>query len=197
MALTRAGASTADGSCDGSLRGDITANWPNGGTLVYEGRLALDGLDCAQLLAALNVEAPIPLGTVRGDYTFSGGELTVETLRGRGELHLEAPRATDDPGDARGLGEVSFAVEGPVISVAEARMTLPVCTVAGRDAGRCDLRTGQVDMRLTSTPREGISSLIALLGGSTGMLAGKTVDIRVTGRWDVPGKLHVELAPRE
>ncbi len=197
MTLTREGATSAEGSCDGRLDGAIIASWPNGGALRYDGTLTLNGLDCAQLLAAVNVEAAIPLGTVRGEYIFSGGELTVETIRGSGRLHLTAPKASDDVRGDRDLGQVAFAVEGPALTVGRGQMTLPVCVVRSENAGRCNLETGQIDMRLTSTPREGISSLIAMLPGRTGMLAGKTVDIHVIGRWNTPGQLRVEMVPRE
>ena len=197
MALARTGASGREGSCDGRVEVGIKAQWPDGGKLAYDGTLKLDGLDCAQLLAAVNVQAPIPLGTVRGEYAFSGGELTIETIRGQGELHVAAPLTGDGAPGEGDLGEVDFAVAGPVVTVRRTRMTLPVCTVRGEDAGRCDLDTGLIDMRLTSTPREGISRLIAFLPGRTGMLAGKTVDIHVTGRWNVPDPLHVEMVPRE
>lgn len=206
LELTRPGPAGGKGSCPGRLEARIKARWPDGGKLVYDGEMTFDGLKADDLLRAFGMEkvlvaakgvAPPPM-TVRGRYDFAGEELTVETVKGRGKLRADCSAARGSLWPEGTLGEIDFAVAGPVVSIGQARFATPISNVSARDAGRLNLLTGEIDVSMTSTPRGGLSALAAsFLGGQARMFATKTVRIHLTGRWDVYENLKITLSPQD
>ena len=206
LALTRPGPAGRKGSRPGTVEAVVKARWPNGGKLVYEGKMTLEGLQATDLLATVGQEQlvakagavlPAPVGALSVQYKFSGRELLEpQAVQGQGQV-----RAHYEPGSASTgamPAEVHFTVEGNVVRIKEAHVATLVSNIHGFDAGRVDLATGRIDLNLTSKPRGG---LIATLGRFAGeqirMFATKTVRMHITGRWDAGGKLTVRNTPQD
>lgn len=204
--LTRSGTPGREGSLPGAVEARVKARWPDGGKLVYNGDMTIEGLKANDLLKAFGMEkvlaeaeglAPPPLD-VYGRYHFSGRKLTVGTVDGRGHLRADCARVPGSVWPAGTLGEIDFNVDGPVVSILAVRLTTPVADVRGDDAGQLNLLTGEIDLEMASTPRGGLAGLAArFLGAHARTLATRPVRIRLTGRWDVYEKLKVDLLPQE
>jgi len=181
MNLTRTGPNGHEASCDGRIDVDIEASWPDGGELVYNATARLEGLDVGQLLAAVNAADAVPIsGVVRGTYVFSGTQLTPETIRGEGTLKIATVAATDKGEAPPDYGAISFGVEGPLVTVRKADLTLLVYHITATDAGWINLATGELDVRLKQR-----------------MLFAGTSNVHYTGLWNVPGKLVKTVTPVE
>lgn len=168
MDLSRTGPNGRKGSCDGRIDVAVKASWPDGGELVYDAEVDIEGLNVEQLLAAMDAPAPdaVPKdGIVDGTCVLSGTQLTGETLRGEGGVKI----TSGGGGTARAdYALVNFTVEGPLVTIPRAKVTLLVF----RDVGWINLATGELDLHLKQK--------VPLVG---------TRGVRYTGLWNVPGKL--------
>ena len=206
LELTRPGSSGQSGSRCGSVEAVVEADWPNGGELVYDGTLTLKGFKAEDLLITVGQERlvagslavlPAPVGALSVKYEFSGkGLFEPQAVNGHGRLRVDYEPGSASSGAAP--AEIEFDVEGNVVRIGKAHFVTRVSDIHAEDAGRVDLATGKVDLSMTSKPKGGLMvTFLRFAGAQIRMFATKTVLIRVTGRWDVPGKLKVRTYPQD